>query len=458
VNDWDPRPDLEAAASLGDALRDAGYTEDAIVERLGDDGPAADREEVPVFSRRLAADDLGDLMRLLLLQLPVPRARIAPAEQLLELGLVVDDGGTLTPRGRIVPSEGVYLTFDGFSLGLADPPGWVASFTPTAYWLASLTPRPRVGRALDVGTGNGAHALFAARHAGHVVATDVNGRALAFTAISAALNRFENVETRAGSLFEPVAGETFDLITCNAPYVVSPESRWQYRDAGARGDAFSEAAVREAAAHLQDGGYAALTASWLAESEDDPDQRIRAWLESTGCDAWLLGLRGADPLDHAAAWTDHLVDDPGALEEAIDRWSGYLEELGAGWVSEGVVVLHKRAAARHGLRADPVEEDDLEHAGEQALRVLTGLALVADGDLARHRFRLADDAFFREELDNEGDVTEVVLALDEGTHPELEVEPEDIDVLVDPRGITVETAGAEFLRDLLELGFLDLAD
>ena len=458
MSDWSPRPDLEAAASLGDALRQAGYTEAAIVQRLGEDGPAADREDVLVFERRLEKDVVGDLIRVLLLQLPVERGRIVGAEHLLALGLAVDDGGALVPRGRVVPSEGVYLAFDGFSAGLGDPPGWVASFTPTAYWLASLTPRPRVRRALDVGTGNGAHALFAARHARHVVATDVNERALAFTAIGAALNRFENVETRSGSLFEPVGDETFDLITCNAPYVVSPENRWQYRDAGARGDAFSETVVRETAAHLAEGGYGAMTSSWLAESAADPDVRMRAWLEGSGCDAWLLGLRGADPLDHAAAWTDHLVDDAAALGAALDRWSGYLDELGAGWVSEGVVVLRRRTAPRHGLRADPVDEDDLEHAGAQALRVLDALALIADDDLAGRRFRLVDDAWFREEVDNEGDVTDVTLLLDEGTHPELDVEPEEIDVLVEPSGITLETAGPVLLRDLLELGFVERLD
>ena len=31
---WDPNPDLEAAATLGEKLRAAGYTEDAIVSGL----------------------------------------------------------------------------------------------------------------------------------------------------------------------------------------------------------------------------------------------------------------------------------------------------------------------------------------------------------------------------------------------------------------------------------------
>ena len=100
--------------------------------------------------------------------------RSAQRPELVRLGLAIEDGALLVPRARIVPTEGVYLAFDSFSDGDNDPPGWVASFTPTAYWLASLTLRRRVARAVDIGTGNGVHALLAARHADHVVATDIN--------------------------------------------------------------------------------------------------------------------------------------------------------------------------------------------------------------------------------------------------------------------------------------------
>ena len=193
-------------------------------------------------------------------------------------GSSTTDGERVVPRARLVHAEGLYLAVDGFSRGEDDPPGWVSSFTPTAYWLASLTPRRRVERALDIGTGNGAHALLAAGHADHVIATDVNARALAFTQISAALNRVDNVDYRLGSLFEPVAGETFDLITCNAPYVISPEARWQYRDGGLPGDQLSERVVREAAQYLANGGHASVLVSWLAESEDEPDERVHDWL------------------------------------------------------------------------------------------------------------------------------------------------------------------------------------
>jgi SAM-dependent methyltransferase len=379
---------------------------------------------------------------------------------LLELGLVVEAAGRLVPRARIVPTEGLYLTYDGFSEGLADPPGWVASFTPTAYWLASLTPRRLFARALDIGTGNGAHALFAARHAGHVVATDINPRALAFTAISAALNGLENVETRLGSLFEPVAGEEFDLITCNAPYVISPEQRWQYRDAGAPGDEFSEQVVRQAARHLAEDGFASVVVSWLAASEDDPDEHVHAWLERSGCDAWIVGLRGADPPEHAAGWNEHLVGDPHAFVAALDQWEAYFDSLGASWISEGAVILHRRDVDAHLVTADPVDEDDLEAAGDQIERVFAGLALLATGGdeaLLDRRPRLAEAAWFEEELDGTGVVTAVRAMLDEGTHPEVEIEPSLLETIASLDGTTqVPPQALDVVRELLVLGYLDI--
>jgi Methyltransferase small domain len=283
------------------------------------------------------------------------------------------------------------------------------------------------------------HALLAARRAAHVVATDINPRALAFTEISAALNGIENVETRLGSLFEPVAGETFDLITCNAPYVISPERRWQYRDAGLPGDEVSRRVVTEAAAHLADDGFASVLVSWLAESEDEPDEHVYEWVEGNGCDVLVLALSGSDPLDHAAGWNEHLSADPDEYDASIAEWEEYFERLGAGWISEGGVILHRRAGDHHIVRADSVDEDELEYASEQIERVFHALA-----ELARHgedavlerRMRLAADVRFDQELDRTGAVTSTVLVLDEGTCPDVEVALETAEVLTALDGAT----------------------
>ena len=53
---------------------------------------------------------------------------------------------------------------------------------------------------------------------GRVVLTDVNRRAARLARENLERNRVKNAEVRVGSLFAPVAGETFDVIATNPPY------------------------------------------------------------------------------------------------------------------------------------------------------------------------------------------------------------------------------------------------
>lgn len=75
---------------------------------------------------------------------------------------------------------------------------------------------------LDVGTGSGAIALALAseRPKARVTATDLSAAALAVARENAvALQLDDRVRFLEGSLFEPVAGESFELIVSNPPYV-----------------------------------------------------------------------------------------------------------------------------------------------------------------------------------------------------------------------------------------------
>lgn len=377
-------PDPRAAGALGAALRRAGYTEAAIQELLGDDAYGHDRGDGPLDDRRLPRTPLAALVRAFFVQLPVPRGEVARAlgrrglEALHASGLV-PPGETVAAATRILPVGELLIASDDslHASGRDDPPDYVAAYTPTSRLLDCLTPRRRVARALDVGCGSGVQALLAARHARHVVATDVNPRALAYTAFNAALNGIANVECRRGSLFEPVEGERFGLITCNPPYVVSPEHRFAYRDSGLRGDEISERVVAGAAAHLADGGFATMTASWVARGPDDADDRALAWTAATGCDAWILSASEADPLRHAADWNGLLVDEPDRFGAALDAWTAYLGELGVGWVSEGAIVLHRRPGRRSPTRVDAVDADRVEAAGAQVERAFAARARLA---------------------------------------------------------------------------------
>jgi hypothetical protein len=174
-----PTPDAAAARTLGRALRNAGYSEDAIYDLLGEDAYSVDRDDAQVEARRLPQTPLATVIRVVFLQLSVERADAVRAlgprgvEALAATGLA-EVGDQVTPRSRILPVGKVLLASDGFSLDADDPADYVATYTPTAQVLDSLTPRAQIERALDVGTGSGIHALLAAQHARHVVATDVN--------------------------------------------------------------------------------------------------------------------------------------------------------------------------------------------------------------------------------------------------------------------------------------------
>ena len=323
---FEPVPDRDAATRLGAALRRIDYSEDAIDDLLGEDALSTDAADVPVHERRLRGDSspLAIAARFFLLQLPVDLSTAAEAlaqdgiDALLTLGLAAVDGQQLVPLGRLVPAEELLMAFDGFARGVDDPPQYVAPYTPTASWLASLTPRRHVARALDVGTGNGIHALLAAQHSDHVIATDVNQRALAFTAINAALNELDNIETRPGSLFEPVSGETFDLITCNAPTsspgieVGVPRRRVARRRAlGAR---------RPTSRQVAQGGRLRLAPRQLGRLRRGRSGRAprrlarRQRLRRVGARAG-----GRRPLEHAAGWNEHLAPDPEAYGAALDE-------------------------------------------------------------------------------------------------------------------------------------------
>lgn len=74
-------------------------------------------------------------------------------------------------------------------------------------------------RALDLGTGSGIGAIFAARLGYQVVGVDVNPEAVRCARVNVLLNRLERlVSIEQGDLFGPVAGERFDLVLFNPPF------------------------------------------------------------------------------------------------------------------------------------------------------------------------------------------------------------------------------------------------
>ncbi len=75
--------------------------------------------------------------------------------------------------------------------------------------------------ALDMGTGSGIGAVFAARHGYRVIGVDINPEAVRCARINVLLNQLEEqVEIRPGDLFDGLEGQQFDLVLFNPPFFV----------------------------------------------------------------------------------------------------------------------------------------------------------------------------------------------------------------------------------------------
>jgi release factor glutamine methyltransferase len=93
-------------------------------------------------------------------------------------------------------------------------------------WCEERWGRQGWGSVLEIGTGSGCIALSLAQEGrfARIVATDISPEALEVARGNAAVIAPALVpELRLGSLFDPVAGERFDVIVSNPPYIAEPE-------------------------------------------------------------------------------------------------------------------------------------------------------------------------------------------------------------------------------------------
>ncbi len=339
------------------ALRSAGYGYDGVAGLLGPRAHAAlsRNETAPGLRATRDGSPLGTLVRLFLLQTIVTREhadRALPGlvDRLAAAGFLELSAGEARALVDVRPyaDEGRdwWLVSD-LTPGLDGAPvrvgaDHVLGVSSASTSLAQLTVREPVARAFDLGTGCGVQALHLAAHAGTVVASDVNERALAMTRLNAALNEVE-VDVRAGSLFEPVAGERFDLVVTNPPFVVSPGGqrpgeRLVYRDSGLPGDEVVRRVVTQAPGHLAPGGRCQVLANWAHERGRPWQERVAGWLEGSGCDAWVVQREAADPAEYVELW----LKDAGAhgrpdYLQRYDAWLAWfdaqgIEAVGFGWL------------------------------------------------------------------------------------------------------------------------------
>ncbi|MFI9760971.1 methyltransferase [Streptomyces sp. NPDC051963] len=402
----------EITARLRDALLAASFTADGLLELLGAPAYAAlaRSETVPALRATRGDTPLEMLVRLFLLQQPVPHARVEgvlPLAECLDSGWLSPVGGAevaaavdVRPYGGPGGEDWFIVSDLGCAVGGAGGigsrnEGVVLGVGGASMTLAGITVRTPVSAALDLGTGSGIQALHAAQHATRVTATDVNPRALHITALTLALSGAPGADLREGSLFEPVRDdETYDLIVSNPPFVISPGARLTYRDGGMGGDDLCRTLVQESGERLREGGFAQFLANWQHVEGEDWQDRLRSWVPR-GCDAWIVQREVQDVTQYAELWLRDAGDhrsDPAEYQALYDAWLDEFEArkvkaVGFGWI----------ALRRTGTAVPSVTVEEWPHPVEQPLgetvrahfRRLDFLRAHDDADLLEGHSRLA---------------------------------------------------------------------
>ncbi len=406
-----PGPAL--ARALGDQLRRAGLSEAALLRALG----VRALHEIPRLPPRDRAMKLATPTPFnLLLRLFYFGSELSQADAALALGPVPIDElareGVLTLTSSSVRSR-IQLILTGDTYTTNDPPPSpggaaldahkVMSVAGTTRIMADVAIRRPCQTALDMGCGSGLLAILAASHATHVVASDFNPAAAAFTSFNAALNGLTNVEAVQGDLFAAVRGRRFDAIISNPPFVISPETTITFRDSGVRGDLFCQRLAREAFEHLAPGGFFQMICDWPhtgADSDADSDASPRHWFAGLDADVLTLRIRTIDPDAYARQWglggfTPLASSSPEQVRQQVEQrlksWTDFYRAQGFNAISTGVVTMRRRSEGASGspwFQLLEATEPLVSPAGDQLLRLMDNEDLIRSGALGGTSLKL----------------------------------------------------------------------
>ncbi len=447
-------PDAESCAALAADLRAAGFGSTSLRTLWGAAADTAIARGVsrPAVRALVGRDDpLAVLARLFVLGMAQPAGDVARAlpvagvQGLVTLRLGTEADGSVLPGALIRPqafadADGevewwIASDLDEAALGGALPEDHVLGVGGASVTLAGLQLPTAAGSVLDVGTGCGIQALRARRSARRVVATDVSQRALWFTRLNALLNGVDGIEVRAGSLFDPVAGETFDRVVSNPPFVITPRiagvPAYEYRDGGMAGDDLVATFVGGVGRVLAPGGVALLLGNWESRGAVDGLDRVRSWVATSDIplDAWVVERESLEPLEYAELWVRDGGTLPGTPEFArlVDAWLDDFASRDVSRIGFGYLLLRRpRGAvtlARYEHLAQPVRGALGPHAGA-AIAAHDRLVTLTDDELRATRLVVAGDVTeARHHLPGAADPTVIELRQGGGYARTLEVDP-----------------------------------
>ena len=309
-----PQKAVQCGGRLRALLLRAGFTQPAIVQRLGVshrmwDGNGVDnRRKVLRYLMRAPVTPLDALIRLLQLNIPIGRRSLTRFIGEGEVALLREVG--LCKPGpwnswvcdlAVFECSGQVFVTDPMARAprTVNP---VMPMLPESYEFDANRSRKPVTDVLDLCSGCGVHGLRSAASSAQVLSCDINPRSVQFARFNAALNEVNNVELACGDLWTPAKGRSFDLVLANPPYVptLTGQPGDDYRCGGATGDVLVNRVLQGLAQHLRPGGIAQVMHLMLLQPGQTHESRLRALLGDFAPQCSVIVMSNAVGLQHAA--------------------------------------------------------------------------------------------------------------------------------------------------------------
>lgn len=377
---------------------------------------------------------------------------------LLECGMLIRDGAGLSPAVMLTPCDQCFFAADTTARMESHASDLVIWPNPTTRLLHQFTIRKPVRATLDLGTGCGIQAVFAANHSQRVTATDLNPRAAEFARFNARLNGVENIECLVGDTFAPVRNRTFDLVLANPPFFITPSSEKIYCENGMELDRYCRRVAREAAAHLNEDGYLQMMFECVQVRGQSWRDRVLEWIHGTGCDVWIFHSYARDVLAYAR---ERIRQTTPALtvEESLPRWMDYYRQRGVEEIHGGILAMRRRTGL-NWVRIEEMPLDPNQPFGEavwQAFACIDFLELHgSDEELLKAHPRLSPDTQLDQQLrqsDGRWQGVGMTLRFTGGIPASMRLDPTVADFLA---GLDGRRTLDELVRDLSQRVRADL--
>ncbi len=287
-------------------------------------------------------------------------------------GLLECEGEWVSPQVLLTPCESVWIASDLHQHRRSgDVSEHILPLNLPARYLCHFLIRRPAGAGLDLCSGNGLHAMMLSGFCQQVTTADLSPRSEMFCQFNAALNGYGRLTSHTGDRFEPLKGQTFDVIVCNPPFVITPEGEEKFHANTMNLDGFCRELIRAVPAHLNEGGICQMVCEWVELPGQSWEERLEEWWDGFDGDVWIIRANTQFPESYVRTRSLDAELTPDEQRARRQAWSAYLEGRQVRAIHGGIITMRRRERGPYWRRIDALEVSVDRAIGEEMAALMT---------------------------------------------------------------------------------------